>query len=126
MEAMEGDCSFEGAACTVGRKVLFKFKRSHTMRQLPCDGVKGSGRVIPGIGKGGASLGEESGRILPRNWIQAFRKVLLVVQGLSPDWVEFPGSSAAHLRHLSLQKSDSISFMCSLSNLWCCNSNTTE
>lgn len=37
MEAMEGYCSFEGAACIVGRKVLFKFRRSHTVRQLLCD-----------------------------------------------------------------------------------------
>lgn len=68
MEAMEGDFSFEGAACTVGRKVLFIFKTSHTMRQLLWDGEggfslrEGSGRVIPGIGKGGASLKEEFGR----------------------------------------------------------------
>lgn len=97
----------------------------NSKQATPCDGEgefslrEGSRRVIPGIGKGGASLGEESGKVFPGNWIQAFRKVLLVVQGLSPDWSNFPTLLPSTLGHLSLQKNDSISFMCSLSNLWC-------
>lgn len=41
-------------------------------------------------------LGEEAGRVLPRGRIQAFRKVLLVAQGQSPNSTAFSHSSATY------------------------------